>query len=589
MAKTQAPAMRRHELMPGIHLQGPWQEVPRGLRFFAGLGVRETVEAVLVAVILALLFRTFQAENFIIPTGSMAPGLMGQHMDVVCSKCGFAYQAGASGESSLTAPANRNTVSHTTCPICRYRMGMERRRNPDHHSNQGDRIVVDKFLYDYIEPERFEVIVFKNPNNGKQNYIKRLVGLPGDQLTIEHGDVFLMREVDGTWVKEIIRKPANKVRVMMQLVDDTYHIPQKLHDAGWPLRWQAWGARDSTRWETVISQSKPIYHLDAPGTSPQWLRYRHHVPNEAAWETIESTGTAPDWILKSLGRLIGDFYAYNHSETRPPGYIPLDVNGIHWVGDLGIQANVELKRSGGKLLVDVVEGGAHFICEIDCQTGAATVRCSDENVKFADATGQSVAAPTGQTPLRGPGTYDIFFANVDDQLWLWINGQLIAFDAPFYARPRPFYPQWSPTDAGDAEPLGIAAQGVALTVHRLRVWRDIYYTSARGLMSSWNEFEPLRGEVLTMMMNPQTWNSAEARRILDRRNRNGGPMFVLEEGQYMPMGDNSPQSFDSRVWNGPNYVERAMLIGRALYVFWPHPLNRPIPMFPNFGKMRRIR
>ena len=50
--------------------------------FFRDFGVRETIESVIVAIILAMLFRGFEAEAFIIPTGSMAPSLQGQHMDL---------------------------------------------------------------------------------------------------------------------------------------------------------------------------------------------------------------------------------------------------------------------------------------------------------------------------------------------------------------------------------------------------------------------------------------------------------------------------------------------------------------------------
>jgi hypothetical protein len=50
-------------------------------------GWRETVESIAMAVILALLFRGFVAEAFVIPTGSMAPTLQGRHKDVQCPKC----------------------------------------------------------------------------------------------------------------------------------------------------------------------------------------------------------------------------------------------------------------------------------------------------------------------------------------------------------------------------------------------------------------------------------------------------------------------------------------------------------------------
>lgn len=592
MAKTTTRTPHRgFKLQPGITAHSADGALGKPFVFLADHGVRETIEAVLIAVVLAMLFRTFQAENFIIPTGSMAPRLMGQHMDVTCAKCDYAYQAGSSQDSWLIPVQQRRRVTHTQCPICGFRMAMEPRRNADHVSNQGDRIVVDKFLYDFIEPERFEVIVFKNPNNGKQNYIKRLIGLPGEQLTLEHGDVFLLKAAaEGEWTKEIVRKPAHKVRVMLQLVDDTHHIPKELMDAHWPLRWQAWGRDTGPAWETVISQGRPLYQIDHQGADVSWLRYRHLFPQVDDWHFIEERGTAPAWVTESPGRLIGDFYAYNASEPNHFGGNNPN-NGMHWVGDLALQAQVDIARNSGKLSLDIVEGGVHFTCEIDCATGATGWRCSHPDVVFVDEAGQAVPDPSGTAPISNPGVYDVMFANVDDQLWLWINGRSVALSASKYRRARPIYPQWSDADPGDAEPVGIGVQGLDATISRLRVWRDVYYTSARGGlgMDARNEYGVDARDVHALMQRPALWNTEEGRRVWDRRDRPGGPMFVLQAEQYLPMGDNSPESLDGRVWPGPNFVDRGMLIGRALYVFWPHPLNRPIPYFPNFGKMRRIR
>ena len=55
---------------------------------------RETIESIVVAFTLALLFRAFEAEAFVIPTGSMAPALMGRHKDLVCMACGRDYWVG---------------------------------------------------------------------------------------------------------------------------------------------------------------------------------------------------------------------------------------------------------------------------------------------------------------------------------------------------------------------------------------------------------------------------------------------------------------------------------------------------------------
>ena len=56
--------------------------------------VRETVESIVIAFILAFLFRTFEAEAFVIPTGSMAPTLYGRHKEATCQTCGFKIVVG---------------------------------------------------------------------------------------------------------------------------------------------------------------------------------------------------------------------------------------------------------------------------------------------------------------------------------------------------------------------------------------------------------------------------------------------------------------------------------------------------------------
>src|SRR5215211_5912031 len=143
---------------------------------------RETIESIVVAFILALLIRGFEAEAFVIPTGSMAPTLMGRHKEVACPQCGYVYP--------VNAAEDKEPVAWGTCANCRFQTRVD-----GEPSFKGDRILVMKFPYDLPTlpgagpPQRWDVVVFKYPEEPEVNYIKRLVGLPDEDLRIDYGDI----------------------------------------------------------------------------------------------------------------------------------------------------------------------------------------------------------------------------------------------------------------------------------------------------------------------------------------------------------------------------------------------------------------
>jgi signal peptidase I len=57
-----------------------------------------------------------------------------------------------------------------------------------HH---GERLLIDKISYRFIEPSRGEIIVFKNPSNTREQFVKRVIGLPGDKVAIIQGVVYI--------------------------------------------------------------------------------------------------------------------------------------------------------------------------------------------------------------------------------------------------------------------------------------------------------------------------------------------------------------------------------------------------------------
>lgn len=59
----------------------------------------------------------------------------------------------------------------------------------------GDYILTSRITYKFRKPERGDVIVLKAPTNPDIEYIKRVIGLPGDKILIKNGDVFINDQI----------------------------------------------------------------------------------------------------------------------------------------------------------------------------------------------------------------------------------------------------------------------------------------------------------------------------------------------------------------------------------------------------------
>jgi signal peptidase I len=63
---------------------------------------------------------------------------------------------------------------------------------PNFHNNQ--LILVDKLTYKFKDPQRGDVVVFASPPDPRVYFIKRIIGLPGDDISIRNGNVYVNNE-----------------------------------------------------------------------------------------------------------------------------------------------------------------------------------------------------------------------------------------------------------------------------------------------------------------------------------------------------------------------------------------------------------
>jgi len=120
--------------------------------------LREYAEAIIVAMLLAFAIRVFVVQAFKIPSGSMIPTLLiGDH--ILVSKLSYGLQWPSDCKVRVSFP-----------PVTCY----------------ASRTVVA-----FGEPQRGDVIVFRYPEDEDKDFIKRIVGLPGDTIEIRNKAVYV--------------------------------------------------------------------------------------------------------------------------------------------------------------------------------------------------------------------------------------------------------------------------------------------------------------------------------------------------------------------------------------------------------------
>lgn len=396
-------------------------------RFSRGLlHVFETLQTVTTALTLAFVFRAFMIEPFIIPTGSMAISLLGAHCAIRCTTCGFEYALGPD-QSSTQADAPFVLPAQAVCPNCHTSLPL---RPEDVTAKAGDRILVHKWPYDFhgwLGPRRWDVIVFKDPADPSQNYIKRLVALPGEMVEIADGDLF----IDG----RIARKPPAVQRVMwLPVFDQSY--PPTAAPAGRRSPWRAIQGGDAPGWHGMESR---VVHYDGLDAVPRSLVFRPQRTSLYAEDMAGYNGGSSNVIYSDL-RILAEFTLH--------------------AGDGALELRIE--RPGASFTARITAGGDAILW----MRPAGRHR----DVPIGEAHGLALSAGR---PAR------LEFAHVDYRAYLAIDGREVVSTTPEQydaelAKVRA-EPRWSPVS------LELRASALRFTLRGLRVDRDVHYTYRPGL------------------------------------------------------------------------------------------------------------
>ncbi len=348
---------------------------------------------------------------------SMAPHWKNEHLSVRCQDCKHVW---ASDASAGIPPAG------FWCPNCGILQPQ-----PEYATNPADRVLVDCWPLLWSEPLRWEVVALMAPTAGQpqmQASVKRVIGLPGEAVTIDNGDIW----VDG---KRPARRLAQWRQTTVVVHDDTCRVKNKAGQV--ETRWQA--DRAASGWQ-VVENGYRFESLDsatAPADSPAVERLVYHHERLHRGTHIDRTAPLDD-----------DPYNQSPRELNPVSDLALSV----WA-HVATGANLELSFHDGQAW--------------------CTAAWNAENHEWTLFYGDEVLTTRPYSwHMRIPVHTE--WLRLDGQLQLVINGRLVARHSIDGIEPSDSEEAPDPSEGNIAY---ISAAGGVVELDDLRILRDIYYLS----------------------------------------------------------------------------------------------------------------
>lgn len=571
--------------------------------------VKETLEQILVAFILAFIFRCFIVEAYVIPTGSMAPTLLGAHMNFRCPDCGWRWTVNYSGENGgEDVPAQASEVYPIRCSNCGFKLPRDLPGEPENDATAppvayGDRILVQKYIYLLHEPRRWDVVVFKTPFDNDprvedytQNYIKRLIGTPGETVMILDGDVYVAQDKPNLadYKPEdfaIQSKPYKVQEAMWRVVYDNDYLPRGL------TRTYAPPANQYTAGQQTPLVDYPFVQPWKP-TGDGWnvdgrtFTFKAATTGRIAFDAEEmpEKHSLTDWVGYDVSHMTGkktDSFldrGYDSSgfgdrrELERRGYrLRSGIDPLNNVSDVKLMFSYRRKSGDGALHANITKHRNLF--QLELVRGKASLKRFAPGATTPQEIG-SVEVGEPSIPLR------VEFAVVDYRASVRINGKEVIASTPEQFSPD-VAALLADNESRTPQPrasISIDAYAQECELSHVSLWRDVYYITRDA---RFDVRAPLRWAM------PHGFPGGTST----------SQLMQLGKDEFFVMGDNSMLSSDARIWPDPvmlsyedvdvqgGRVPRRFMLGRAFFVYWPAgytPVNGFLRFVPNFGEMRFI-
>lgn len=547
--------------------------------FSASGWLRQVSELIVCFVIAVMMLRAFVLEGYLISTGSMAPRLLGFHKHVLCPTCQFQFAFGVTFDESVDASEMEATTpdgtpKYATCPNC----GQTNISVTDVPTSHGDQLLIQKHVFDFRMPKRWETVVFRNPASPGEAYVKRIVGLPGERIQVVDGDI----RINGN----VVAKDFETQLDMRIPVADLHHLADS---PLWEMPWEVgdgWTQEGPDLISSGPSETAPSSLED----SQSWIRFRnwrwsgglHRVEsplrNEdaridwkafldrfdgipVAWasrveydperEVLRCQGVMPAELVKDLtSRAVNESFrsavfrlaALSHLApvTDRYGYNAMVASPEIPVNDLMLNCAMQWSEDAAEVRICIPLGNETYEVRLNPEQRTASLRVDGENDILASSTFQLESDPIRD--IDHPIQLDA--SNFDGMIHVAVQGvPCIIWQPPASdeSEIQQAVPDSIPTPSEQVVKTAILREqqsrwkltvdGPGVRLRELKMYRDVQYTPGK------------------------------------RRNAVETP-YLVPENCYFVQGDNSPVSSDSRNWENPAVPHR-LLLGKPFLVHLP--------------------